>query len=1128
MADNIDIQITDKASAQADRIANSFISLANASDKASPALARLKKELGSIGSLGQLSAELAKIVPALNRLDAGMTRATNAAARLTTANAKLAAANARADAALSRASAAASAAAAAESRAELAALRLAQAQSKVSSTANQSSTSIRSLVTQLTAYLGVVQSISAVVSAADAYTNLNNKLQNVSDTQTQVLQLSERLFDLANKTRTPVEETATAFTRFDRALKYMGKTQEDTLRLTETINKGLIVSGATAQESASALLQLSQAFNAGKLQGDEFRSISENMPMVLDAVAKALNKPISAVKQLSTEGKITAKVMYDAFKIMESSVDAKFAKTIPTLSQSVAVLRNEWIQFIGQLDQSTGASRALSSAIITLSQNLGTVAVAAGVAGAAMITYFGPSFVAIMANATRSVTTFTLALARNPIGLIAVAISSLIAYIVLAGDEIKVFGSSFLTLKDYAVGAFDTIMAVAETVTDFLASAISPVIDAWGPSFSDMLSGMWEDLKTLGANTKDEINAIINFFVNAKTLIVNAWNNLPTILSNVIARVSNAVLDVVQTMINGIMGAFDKLFSLANAASNKLGGSDIFNTGLKIDLSGFQRQLKPEIEDSAKLSAKDWVGEWADQIEKNAQSRAVNRMIDQLAGNAPSQLRGAGPDITGEGTGGKKGKTKKAPKSELQKVQDSIVRDITKTYQGYNLTLEAANNLLAKGTINQEQYNRVVLKAKEEYLNTIDPLRQTNKELDQQLALIKESSATRGTSSQMQQIENKLLSDGVTLTNAQTQALRNKIQALEDAKVAQSAMDDISKQGTEGLRQLALTAQGYTQALANGAITQDTFIRSMNQLGIEATNLKLSMGNGDFSDVVLSSVGSLASSFDGVMKGMADSFSQFNETFTKGFADAIGGAIAGTTSFSDALHNVAQNAIGALISSLVQLGIQWAVNAALGQTLQTSTLAAQTTAAVAAGSSMASAYAPAAALASLASFGGNSVPASAGMLATFSVGETIAAASALGGFQSGGYTGNMATNAVSGVVHGKEYVFDAASTSRIGVDNLESLRNGSSSMSSVSRSSGGNSSGINIEVINNGTPQTYTAQQIDENTVRLIANDVATEVVRRDAPGVVGKDMDDPNSKTSQGLKRNINAPRKR
>lgn len=46
------------------------------------------------------------------------------------------------------------------------------------------------------------------------------------------------------------------------------------------------------------------------------------------------------------------------------------------------------------------------------------------------------------------------------------------------------------------------------------------------------------------------------------------------------------------------------------------------------------------------------------------------------------------------------------------------------------------------------------------------------------------------------------------------------------------------------------------------------------------------------------------------------------------------------------------------------------------------------------------------------------------------------------GFMSGGYTGNGATRSISGVVHGQEYVFDAAATKRIGVSNLEAIRNG--------------------------------------------------------------------------------------
>ena len=51
-------------------------------------------------------------------------------------------------------------------------------------------------------------------------------------------------------------------------------------------------------------------------------------------------------------------------------------------------------------------------------------------------------------------------------------------------------------------------------------------------------------------------------------------------------------------------------------------------------------------------------------------------------------------------------------------------------------------------------------------------------------------------------------------------------------------------------------------------------------------------------------------------------------------------------------------------------------------------------------------------------------------------------AAAKPGFMTGGYTGAGATTDVAGVVHAEEYVFDAASTRKIGVANLEALRRG--------------------------------------------------------------------------------------
>lgn len=1129
MADNIEIQVTDKASQQADKISASFLNLASSSDKAGPAVARLKNELNSVGansSLGKLTAELNKIIPALTRLETAMSKSTMQAARLAVANQKLATEQARTAAATARAAAAESSAAAAASRAEAAALRLAAAQNKVTQSNQQQSASFAPLIRQLTGFIGIIGSARAVLTAADAYTTLQNKLQNVATSQAQVNELSERLFDLANKTRTPVEETATAFTRFDRALKYMGKSQEETLRMTETVNKALVVSGATAQESASALLQLSQAFNAGKLQGDEFRSISENMPMVLDAVAKALNKPISAVKQLSTEGKITAEVLYSAFQIMQQQVDATFGKTVPTVAQSMAVLKNNWTQFVGELNKSYGITNAISNSILALSGNLDSVAISAAVAGAAMITYFGPNLVSMLTAATGAVGRFTLALARNPIGLLAVAISTLIATIVFAGDQIKVFGDSFLTLKDYAVGAINVIGDALSALGDVIGPYLSPLITGLGTMFVGAFNAIVSGLKELALNTKSEINTIIGLFDNAQENIKNLWSALPTILMNLIKTAANGIVNTIQTMINAIASGINSLFALANKASAAVGGDQIFNTDLKVDLSNYLSEIEPITQKFGNTAGKDYVGAFFDSVKANAQRRGVDRLMsDLVGGGGPSTLRGSGPNTSGASTVGKAGKQKKTPLTELQKAQNSILRDIIKTYQGYELTLNAANGLLAKGAITQEQYNKVVLKAKEEYLNAIDPMRQINKQLDQQQKLTTESSATRAASTQIQQIENQLLSEGVVLNNNQTQALRAKIQAQEDAKVSQAAMDDISAKGAEGLRILSLQANGYAQALKNGSISQDQFALGMNRLGVQAATLKVQMGEGNFTDMLTSSLGQLTANFDGVMSGLTTSMGTFFESFTTGFSNAIGGAIMGTQSFGDAMRDVAQNAIGALISSLIQLGIQWAVNAALGQALQTSSITAQTAASVAAAGVTASAWAPAAALASLASFGANSVPASAGMLQTFAVGQTLAAASSLGGFQTGGYTGSAGVSQVAGVVHGQEYVFDAAATKRIGVNNLEAMRRGGQSVSSNSSSVGsGSSSGINIEFVNNGTPQNYQVEQLDEGRVRIIAEDV----VKSKAGEAVANDLNNPNSKASKGITNNYDANRKR
>lgn len=114
------------------------------------------------------------------------------------------------------------------------------------------------------------------------------------------------------------------------------------------------------------------------------------------------------------------------------------------------------------------------------------------------------------------------------------------------------------------------------------------------------------------------------------------------------------------------------------------------------------------------------------------------------------------------------------------------------------------------------------------------------------------------------------------------------------------------------------------------------------------------------------------------------------------------------------------------------------------------------------------------------------------------------------GFYTGGYTGNIGTREVAGVVHGQEYVLNAEATKRVGRGTLDALNNGATL--------GGG--GVNVTIQNYGTSKAFEVQQLDANTVRIIARD--------EARNTVATDLQNPNSQISKAASQNLNAPRRR
>lgn len=242
--------------------------------------------------------------------------------------------------------------------------------------------------------LGIgVQGISSLIQMADKMKSLNAQVKFVTSSIAELNAVQEELFQISQRTRSSLEATTQLYVRSARALKDYGASQQQILQFTETINKAMAVGGVGAQEQASALMQLSQALGSGRLQGDEFRTIAETAPIILDVVAEYMGKSRAEVKKLATEGKITSQLLFEAINSSTQKINKQFEGMPLTFSQAMQQMENAALKFVGDLDSAFGATNAFAQGISLLAQNLDSLALIIGGLLLAHLAKYGQSMV---------------------------------------------------------------------------------------------------------------------------------------------------------------------------------------------------------------------------------------------------------------------------------------------------------------------------------------------------------------------------------------------------------------------------------------------------------------------------------------------------------------------------------------------------------------------------------------------------------------------------------------------------------------------------------------------------------------------------------------------------------------
>ena len=442
----------------------------------------------------------------------------------------------------------------------------------------------------------------SVGKTADEMQNLNSQIKLVTANNEQYLAVQSRLKEMADKNLNDISATIDLYTNSARALSNMGKSQNEVLKFTNAISLAMGVGGKSAQEQAAALRQLGQAMQSGVLRGDEFNSIAENAPILLDLVAKSLNKTRGEIREMAADGKITAEVVYNAVSNATEQLQKQFDSMPVTMSQAFTVAKNKYKEFTDEVMNGTGGiSQTVAGLILGIAKNFDTLAKVTLVGvGLAFIQLAGAINVAAKAMAA-----FNLITKANPLILI---VSTILAV-----------SSAFYGLDD-----------VVNTTTVIMGDLINMIKDGWSGIFSligdgvDWMSGKVSDSNADMTKSYTDMFSTVTtqqdaFYANASF----ASNNLVKLIGTNNLKNEQSFFGFYEKSQKGFLGFVEVIGTGVIAAISTLGGF------FKFVFTGIENTLNRM--GNAIVTAQEWIDKKLGKAPTNYQRYEVNDLSPQQA-----------------------------------------------------------------------------------------------------------------------------------------------------------------------------------------------------------------------------------------------------------------------------------------------------------------------------------------------------------------------------------------------------------------------------------------------------------------------------------------------------------------
>ena len=287
---------------------------------------------------------------------------------------------------------------------------------------------------------------------SDKFASIKARIDLINDGSQSTASIMDKVYQASERTRGSYTEMLDSVAKLNMLAKDSFSSNDEAIKFVEQLNMQFKLSGANVNEVSSAMTQLTQAMAAGRLQGDEFNSIMENAPMLAQAISQEMGVPIGQLKELGSEGAITAEVIKNALFNSADETQAKFNEMPMTFQEVGQQLSNAMFQAFQPVMEE------LSS--MTASEDFKTAIDGIGVAIQAMAV----------------VATGAIALVKVAFAGIKAVISGTVAHIKMVGTVLKgifvapsvairTFGVLLIGLAGYFVGVRIASMAFASGLT---------------------------------------------------------------------------------------------------------------------------------------------------------------------------------------------------------------------------------------------------------------------------------------------------------------------------------------------------------------------------------------------------------------------------------------------------------------------------------------------------------------------------------------------------------------------------------------------------------------------------------------------------------------------------------------